>query len=1144
MFTKIFKKATKQPSPPRQNDEIKENLTSKDFDPRVTLHYGIPSTASILAFDHVQSLLAIGTQDGRIKVIGGDNIEGLLVSPKQLAFKHLEFLQNQGFLVSISSGNEIQLWDLEARRITSTLPWESNITAFSVIFGTSYMYIGDEYGMVYVLKYDTEEGKLIHSPYYVPKDVIEEQRYNGVGNMKLLVFNHLLLEFCPNHIQREKGKAAFNASLLFYCMPPDESGFIDFIIRSKLRFFVEIRLLLVYANGLIILWDVSEDKVVLVRGSKDLQLKTQIVDDPSKNASHDLSETVSDNEQVEKEISSLCWASNDGSVLAVGYVDGDILFWNLHTAASTKDRKSENSSADFSKLQLSSGNRRLPVITLHWSAERSRNDCRGQLFVYGGDEIGSEEVLTMLYLNWSSRIESLKCIGRVDLELKGSFVDMVLLLNGMNESHGTMPCVLTNPGKLHVYDRPRFSSKKSEERKNISSSSLQYPILIPTIEPDMTVGKLCMVCRNGKLSVELSKTLSAAKVRASHTPSTQLTGSTTKWPLTGGIPCQLYDAEDYLVERLYIAGYRDGSIRIWDATYPTLSLIHVLGSELPGIRTATESESVSALEFCSVTLNLAIGSSSGLVWLYNLIKSSNEETLNLVTETGKEVHILPGGDGPQCKALFSVLNSPICNLKFSNFGARLAVGFECSQVAMLDISTFSVLFITDSLSNSNSPVLYLAVKSLSDTSNLTISPKDSDINSSNDTKKETLFFMTKDAHIVVCDSTTEGGNFFSETSSEKQSLNAPQNSKATSEPDQTNANTGSDPVVAELETSTEATYLERIFEHLFVLLCYEDALWLYPLKSLIQGHTDSIHKVNLLKPCCWTTSFKKNEKECGLVVLYQTGDIEIRFLPYLEVGGETSLMSLLRWNYKTNMEDTLCSSDSGEIVLINGFEFAFMSLFSWENDFRIPESFPHLHDKVLEAAADATIDLSPAQRKEEGTALGILGGIIKGFKADKAEQNVLIPEVSNKTCAHLDSIFSNPPFLKPSTDIPDDKGVIELNIDDIDIDGPLIVTSSSQTSKNDRKDKGTERKKLFEGAATDTKPKSRTVDEIKAKYKKSEVQGTAAAAAQAKDKLAERGEKLEMLRERTEELQNGAQNFADLAGELAKRMERRKWWQL
>lgn len=29
-------------------------------------------------------------RDGRIKIIGGDNIEGLLVSPKQLPFKYLE----------------------------------------------------------------------------------------------------------------------------------------------------------------------------------------------------------------------------------------------------------------------------------------------------------------------------------------------------------------------------------------------------------------------------------------------------------------------------------------------------------------------------------------------------------------------------------------------------------------------------------------------------------------------------------------------------------------------------------------------------------------------------------------------------------------------------------------------------------------------------------------------------------------------------------------------------------------------------------------------------------------------------------------------------------------------------------------------
>ncbi|KAM2894700.1 hypothetical protein FF1_009906 [Malus domestica] len=73
--------------------------TTEDLDLRVAVHYGIPSTASILAFDPIQRLLAIGTLDGRIKVIGGDGIEGLFISPKQLPYKYIEFLQNQGYLV-------------------------------------------------------------------------------------------------------------------------------------------------------------------------------------------------------------------------------------------------------------------------------------------------------------------------------------------------------------------------------------------------------------------------------------------------------------------------------------------------------------------------------------------------------------------------------------------------------------------------------------------------------------------------------------------------------------------------------------------------------------------------------------------------------------------------------------------------------------------------------------------------------------------------------------------------------------------------------------------------------------------------------------------------------------------------------------
>jgi hypothetical protein len=36
-------------------------MQTEKFDPRVLLHYGVPSSASILAFDRVQRLLAVGT---------------------------------------------------------------------------------------------------------------------------------------------------------------------------------------------------------------------------------------------------------------------------------------------------------------------------------------------------------------------------------------------------------------------------------------------------------------------------------------------------------------------------------------------------------------------------------------------------------------------------------------------------------------------------------------------------------------------------------------------------------------------------------------------------------------------------------------------------------------------------------------------------------------------------------------------------------------------------------------------------------------------------------------------------------------------------------------------------------------------------
>jgi len=53
-----------------------------------------------------------------------------------------------------------------------------------------------------------------------------------------------------------------------------------------------------------------------------------------------------------------------------------------------------------------------------------------------------------------------------------------------------------------------------------------------------------------------------------------------KWPLTGGVPSEMSLNEDHAVERIYIAGYQDGSVRIWDATFPVLMPMFVLDGQV------------------------------------------------------------------------------------------------------------------------------------------------------------------------------------------------------------------------------------------------------------------------------------------------------------------------------------------------------------------------------------------------------------------------------------------------------------------------------------------------------------------------------------------------------------------------------------
>lgn len=50
--------------------------------------------------------------------------------------------------------------------------------------------------------------------------------------------------------------------------------------------------------------------------------------------------------------------------------------------------------------------------------------------------------------------------------------------------------------------------------------------------------------------------------------------------------------------------------------------------------------------------------------------------------------------------------------------------------------------------------------------------------------------------------------------------------------------------------------------------------------------------------------------------MYCSMSFSFRSFPDLELVGDTSLMSILRWSFKNNMEKTMCASDGGQITLV------------------------------------------------------------------------------------------------------------------------------------------------------------------------------------------------------------------------------------
>ncbi|XP_039529125.1 syntaxin-binding protein 5 isoform X3 [Pimephales promelas] len=150
--------AASPPSGSRENDMIQETLQSEHFQLCKTLRHGFPYQPSSMAFDPVQKILAIGTQNGALRLFGRAGVECYCQHESGSAVIQLEFLVNEGALVSALADDSIHLWNLRQKipAILHSLKFNrERITFCHLPFQSKWLYVGTERGNIHIVNVES-----------------------------------------------------------------------------------------------------------------------------------------------------------------------------------------------------------------------------------------------------------------------------------------------------------------------------------------------------------------------------------------------------------------------------------------------------------------------------------------------------------------------------------------------------------------------------------------------------------------------------------------------------------------------------------------------------------------------------------------------------------------------------------------------------------------------------------------------------------------------------------------------------------------------------------------------------------------------------------------------------------------------------
>lgn len=130
-------------------------------------NYGINSKVTQVAYDPIQSLIAIGTSDskygpGQIYVFGQKRVEVVLRLPHSASVKILQFCAEK--LLCVDSRNDLSVFSLESKKLINAHSPPAKITALHSDPTIDYAFLGTQHGEVFAYDLDRE----ILTPFKIP----------------------------------------------------------------------------------------------------------------------------------------------------------------------------------------------------------------------------------------------------------------------------------------------------------------------------------------------------------------------------------------------------------------------------------------------------------------------------------------------------------------------------------------------------------------------------------------------------------------------------------------------------------------------------------------------------------------------------------------------------------------------------------------------------------------------------------------------------------------------------------------------------------------------------------------------------------------------------------------------------------------